>query len=67
MIDHREKQIYKALREKRTLLFQDVAKEQFAELARTGKIPIGSVWLWAAQAVYGPKGVGQGNGREAAE
>lgn len=67
MIDHKERQLYKAMRENRELLVPDVTREQAHELARTGKIPVGSVWLWALQAVYGPKRQASGDRREAAE
>jgi hypothetical protein len=67
MIDHKERQLYKAMRENRELLVSDVTKEQAQELARTGKIPAKSVWLWAVQAVYGPKRQESGDRREAAE
>jgi hypothetical protein len=70
MIDRREKQIYKAMTEQRKLLFSNVTAEQARELARTEGLPEGNVWLWAAEAIYGPKGSARtvsSNDREAAE
>jgi hypothetical protein len=54
MINHRERQLYKAMKENRACLFRDVTQERFKEIVKT--LPPGSIWLWSAQCVYGPIG-----------
>lgn len=66
MKDFREIQRMNAHRERRQLLEENVLSlDQFKIGAKEKRWPAGSIWLWAAQCVYGPEG--SANVRSAAE
>lgn len=66
MKDYREIQRSNAYRDSRQLLERDVFSiDQFNAGCKTKRWPAGSVWFWALECVYGPKG--SANIRSAAE
>ncbi|MDX0180868.1 hypothetical protein GOC16_08390 [Sinorhizobium meliloti] len=56
MKDWREIQRNTARREHRELIAEAVTSERFAEMAKSKRIPAGSIWCWATSEVYGPIG-----------
>lgn len=66
MRDWRGLQRSNAHRDRRELLEEDVFSiDQFKAGCKANRWPAGSIWLWALEAVYGPKG--SANVRSAAE
>lgn len=61
----RKGQIQNAERERRTLLEENVTFEAHKALQNKGRWPKGSIYLYAAECVYGP--IGSAEKREAAE
>lgn len=63
--DIKDAQLRKADKERRRLLEEGVTHEAHLSLSNKGKWPTGSIYLYAAQCVYGP--IGSADKKEAAE